>query len=154
MSATARSLLLVGMFFALVGSQFAVMHALGHEIAFMVDPNSVPAPGLLDHPLVRMVLVAVAFAAFLEVLVAESLPREGWTRPFDPAYRGQHFGYLLTVTMALIVVSFVFVVVRGSHVLEQWFWWTVIGINFLLALATVWACVHWLKNGSMTIAAE
>lgn len=143
MSVTARSLLLIGAFLALLVSQYAVGHALGHEIAFMAYPNIVPEPSLFDHPLLCMALVVITLAAFLEQLIADPIPLEGWIRPFAPAYRGQHFAYLCVAAMASLALVFVFVSVQASSFLQEIFWWTVLVFDVLFGVVVLAYVIMW-----------
>lgn len=155
MSNTARSFLLFGALLAVLVSQYAVAHALGHEVAFAAYPTIVPEPTLLEHPLVYMALLVVAFGAFLELLVGDPIPFQGWIRPIDRAYSGQHSLYLCIAAMALIAVAFTFVLVRDSSVLQSTFWWIVLALDALFGLATGLCVYSWLRTSrGRSIAAE
>lgn len=149
MPATARSLLLVGAFLALLLSEYAVAAAIGHQAAFLVNPTIVPEPTLFDYPILRMAFVLLSLAALFELLVGDPVPLQGWVHPFDRPYSGQHSAYLLTAGMALMIVSFAFILVRESELLQLWFWWIVLGVDGLLGVAAFLSAFSWLRTNGM-----
>lgn len=150
MSVTARSLLLIGAFLALLLSQYAVAEAIAHHTAFLMSPAIVPEPTLFDAPLLRMAFVLVSLGAVFELLAGDPIPLRGWTRPFDRSYSGQHSVSLLTAGMILIIASFAFFLVRESEPLQQWFWWSILGLDGLLGIVAGLCVLSWLRTGKVT----
>lgn len=155
MSNTARSLLLIGAFVALLASEYGAAYAIGHHVAFISQPAIVPEPSLLEHPLLRMAFIVVSLGALLELLVGNPIPLHGWLWPFDRMYRDQHRMYLCGAVMALIAIMFTYVLIQGSYLLETIFVWVIVALDLVFALMVAWRVFSWCRTSrGRSLAAE
>lgn len=147
MPIVARSFLLFALFFVVIAGEYAVANAFGHSIAYRMQPDIVPRPELMEHPVLRMMLVIVPLAATFMLMMGN--PSSRWRlRLFDLERQGVYRASLAFAAILSLIILFAYVGLPDHTV------YGVITLDIVLLVGIIARIGWWLTDGRTTSLSE